>query len=846
MNPKDESPALSDNITLREEVEITDSPASEANAQNDPHDVQLNDSAQDSATKVETNSKLDSAIELENFNLVETLGEGGMGKVFRAHNKALDKDMAIKVMKPELVGDRAARKRFEKEAAAAGALTHPNIAQVFSCSANGDTPFLVMEFVDGVSLAEILNHEHRLSPDRVVSIALQICDALDYAHQRGVVHRDLKPSNIIVVEHNGGDNVKIVDFGIAKLAPKHEGMTALTQNGEIFGSPAYMSPEQAQGVDVQFSSDLYSLGCIMFEALAGHPLFTGDNGIQILMKQLNSPINKQMRQLRQRGISRSLVAIIRKLLNKRPGRRYQTASELAAELRSTQQHRLPKAMMIPIFQKVGAAIAVVGAVSFACFNYHQSIPSLIPAAPSLIPAAPSLNPAAITEQIGLPDNASASELIKRVEANEEDSWKFMTTSRLTGDALQQRARSDRALREECTRRLQAMGPKIIPEMIHGLQNSTMTSQICEDVLASFDKASVEPVLEALRQNPNNEKLITTLFLIGQPAVEQLVDVIRTGSANEVKSAAETLAGITQLSTLQSPPALMFRLRGKLIGNGDLQSSRKLLRDSDEQTLLNALNRTSIETVRKNLLTIMASIDGPDRNTINKVGDLLKHDASEDVRQAAAKMLGHVLSTQSPDSAVETIKILIAALSQDPSSTVRAVCANSIEQGAPNAKIAIAPLRHSLHDPVNSVRESALKALVGMATTYPESKPDLLLALKDLDPNTVHAALSVMERMGPACKDAVPLLIKVGRAYDRRNTNEVLEVLKNIGPEAARQSVPFMIECLKLPSAQWPIKNTATEALAAMGPEAKSAIPALKEAGSTNAYARQALRALGAE
>ena len=278
----------------------------------------------------------------ERFELIEKLGEGGMGAVFCVRDKGLNQLNAIKFMKPEIMKDRAAVKRFEKEAAAVSDLTHPNIAQVFGCSTtSGATPYLMMEYVDGISLAELLKHERFLEQSRTLEIVLQVCDALEHAHGKGVVHRDLSPANILIVEgKDGTDGVKIVDFGIAKWAPV-QGITELTQNGDVLGSPKYMSPEQARGDKVDQRSDIYSLGSVMYETLAGKPLFVGANGIQILMHHLNTPIKYGLTKLRARGVSDDLIAVIAKMLSKNADKRYHSATAVKEELARVKAKRAP-------------------------------------------------------------------------------------------------------------------------------------------------------------------------------------------------------------------------------------------------------------------------------------------------------------------------------------------------------------------------------------------------------------------------------------------------------------------------------------------------------------------------
>jgi len=279
------------------------------------------------------------------FHIMEMLGQGAMGTVYRVRDESVGNELAAKVLNEQWSCDAIALKRFEIEAAAAGELNHPNIAHVYSCSTESKTAFLLMEFVDGLSLAQILHRDRVIEPGKMVNLLLQICDALDYAHSRGVVHRDLKPSNIIVRELPTGNVAKLVDFGIAKVAPTNKSATQLTQIGQVFGTPSYMSPEQSHGSNIDHRSDLYSLGCILYEALAGKQLFPGENGVHIMLQHINVSPRKATKALMSKGYSRSLVAVLEKLLEKKPERRYQSASELADELQRIVQKKPTKALL---------------------------------------------------------------------------------------------------------------------------------------------------------------------------------------------------------------------------------------------------------------------------------------------------------------------------------------------------------------------------------------------------------------------------------------------------------------------------------------------------------------------
>jgi len=224
----------------------------------------------------------------ERYRIVSRIGVGGMGAVYRAEHTMMRRDLAIKVLLPELGGKEEFARRFEREAESASRLTHPNIITVtdFGRTAEGSL-FLVMEFLAGESLSEAIA-AGPMAPERALGIMRQILRALEHAHAAGVVHRDLKPENIMLVEREGQrDVVKILDFGIAKVTQPQSGGEALTQAGVIFGTPEYLSPEQALGEAVDARADIYAAGIILYEMLAGRRPFENEDKVKIISMHLS-------------------------------------------------------------------------------------------------------------------------------------------------------------------------------------------------------------------------------------------------------------------------------------------------------------------------------------------------------------------------------------------------------------------------------------------------------------------------------------------------------------------------------------------------------------------------------
>jgi eukaryotic-like serine/threonine-protein kinase len=269
------------------------------------------------------------------YRFLSMIGKGAMSIVYKGLHEPMKKEVAIKLLKSHLVGDAQTYKRFQQESKTAGALYHPNIVGVLDFGVTDQAvPYLIMELLEGESLSELIK-EGPLSVERGIRIFHQVADALSYTHNRSVIHRDIKPSNIIIMAGpDGTDIAKVVDFGIAKIMHHEGGGLNLTKTGEVFGTPLYVSPEQAQGKLLDQRTDIYSLGCVMYEAFSGVPIFKADTAYNIIKKQvLEEPVpvdtvNPNV------VISPALAAIIHRALVKDPARRYQTMAELKQALRS--------------------------------------------------------------------------------------------------------------------------------------------------------------------------------------------------------------------------------------------------------------------------------------------------------------------------------------------------------------------------------------------------------------------------------------------------------------------------------------------------------------------------------
>jgi serine/threonine protein kinase len=255
--------------------------------------------------------------------VIRQIGEGGMGVVFEARDDRLDRSVAIKVVRstPEI----SSHERFRREARAAAAINHPNVCQVFDIGEHGGQPFLAMELLDGQTLADRLTRGS-IRFAEAAPIALAVLAALGELHRRGVIHRDLKPSNIFLTSHG----VKLLDFGLARPIAPDLSETSVTMPGIVVGTPQYMAPEQARGLDVDARTDLFAMGAVLYEMLSGRAAFRGPSAVDVLQAVLN----EQPLAASGTGAGTDVDRVIRRALEKSPANRYPSSDEMAADLRA--------------------------------------------------------------------------------------------------------------------------------------------------------------------------------------------------------------------------------------------------------------------------------------------------------------------------------------------------------------------------------------------------------------------------------------------------------------------------------------------------------------------------------
>jgi beta-lactam-binding protein with PASTA domain len=265
----------------------------------------------------------------ERYEIGGVLGRGGMAEVHRGRDLRLGREVAVKVLRSDLARDPSFQVRFRREAQASASLNHPAIVAVYDTgedrTALGATPYIVMEYVEGETLRDVLRREGPLAPERAMSLAADICGALDFSHRNGIVHRDVKPGNVMITPQG---SVKVMDFGIARAVS--DSAATMTSTAAVIGTAQYLSPEQARGEGVDARSDVYSMGCMLYELVTGAPPFTGDSPVAVAYQhvredpKLPSSINPR--------VPPELDAILLKAMSKNPANRYQSAADMRTDL----------------------------------------------------------------------------------------------------------------------------------------------------------------------------------------------------------------------------------------------------------------------------------------------------------------------------------------------------------------------------------------------------------------------------------------------------------------------------------------------------------------------------------
>ena len=259
----------------------------------------------------------------DRYQIIRSIGEGGMANVYLAHDMILDRDVAVKILRGDLADDEKFVRRFQREAIAASSLSHPNIVEMYDVGEDNGKYYIVMEYVEGKTLKSLIKKRGALTLPEVIDIMQQLTSAISCAHDSNIIHRDIKPQNVLIKEDG---IVKITDFGIAMALNSNE----LTQTNSVMGSVHYLPPEQANGKGATLKSDIYSLGIVMFELLTGKLPFRGENAVEIAIKQMKNQIPSVCSI--NENIPQSVENVILKACAKNPKNRYNTVKEMYADI----------------------------------------------------------------------------------------------------------------------------------------------------------------------------------------------------------------------------------------------------------------------------------------------------------------------------------------------------------------------------------------------------------------------------------------------------------------------------------------------------------------------------------
>ena len=287
------------------------------------------------------------------YEIISIIGHGGMGVVYKARHAMMDRIVAIKMLKSQLMSDSMSVRRFQQEVKASSKINHPHVVSVFNFGISPQgSPYIVMDYLEGTSLANLIAREGQLGVERGIKIISQACEGLAFAHKQGVVHRDLKPGNLVLINYDGDPEfVKIVDFGVAKLMGASADTQRLTQQGDICGSPVYMSPEQCMGKELDFRSDIYSMGVLIYETLTGHLPLIGLSMVDTMSKHVSEmppPFSAVRPDL---YIPERIQQVVFKAMAKDVNDRHQSMDELRKEL----EQAIPRAGRAGVLRSSEAA-----------------------------------------------------------------------------------------------------------------------------------------------------------------------------------------------------------------------------------------------------------------------------------------------------------------------------------------------------------------------------------------------------------------------------------------------------------------------------------------------------------
>lgn len=770
----------------------------------------------------------------DRYQVLEFIGEGGMGSVYKVQDRVLEKVFAIKLVKPELLKDNIAMKRFEQEAQGAISLTHPNLVSVYGhkLTASGQ-PFLLMDYHPGSNLADVISQHGKIAPEEAVDLFAHLSDALMHAHAKGIIHRDLKPSNIIIQQNEMGKlDPKIVDFGISKILSSNVTTMGFTKEQQVFGTPHYMSPEMCRGEKLDARSDVYSLGCLMFEVVEGRPPYQMENPFQTLMQHVSGDLPKFAQPS---TVPAPLQGIILKCLAKDPSHRYQSMEHLRRDLeRFKQGQKLEFAKPHKAFKIEPKQLAIAGG-ALACFGTGVLLMSIFQGGNrgAMLPVftSQSFAPAVITNtstnsgsdlltwKLPVADPNNPESLILRLRSAEEQcdlrsrSFDYRNGERIPYEQQRLRGDATQILEKQTQAALVALGERAVPTILnHMSDDSRRVRNVCFGVVKELGSIATKPFVGHLMssgKSVNDAMIANAVSELGKPAISELITYVPKGGDTQTR-------------------ALQFILVASTHGGNSLIDT------SDVKSIANVIESQAPVQTRKIAMLILVTVADRD-DSIRELFTKIAQDQTvdSDLQVTAISALGTIANMESIDASPSTQTVLQKIATSDKDAYIRFSATSNIGALGVKGKPSAATLTKLTKDRDAAVAMAAKTglALINGATVGERgsmSNRDMSEFIGEINSTITQPQLNVkISRFGSAlgsspfyalpthpdfCGFVVPVLMNhIDRASDRfgdkRYSYETLSKMGHYGGP----SVAWVVLKASRETDRWS-RSTATQAI----------------------------------
>ncbi len=764
----------------------------------------------------------------EAYKVIKLIGKGGMGQVYLAEHLTLHKQCALKILPANQVTEKAWL-RFQTEARAVAKLEHPNLVRVTDLGVHDKTmPFYAMDFIDGISLDQYIKEGQKLSLRAVIDIFTQVLEGLQFAHASGIIHRDLKPANIVVIGNpeSGNLKAKILDFGLAKLTQAECADLSLTATGEIFGSPYYMSPEQCLGEGVDARSDLYSLGCSIFECLTGKPPYTGNTLLAVMSKHQMAEIPK-LSELPTDLLSnadkeeiKQLELVLNKLLQKKPQNRYQSAQEASADLnmvgnkgkfaapiaQAKQGKTLPEKALF--FTGLATTVAVTLAAYAFLYSVGMRNSNPIDATGSMIKTAEALQGASTFAPLINPSPEQCYERIRQVLRRYD-----LVMNSISDAQMQDNLAKGLTAEKEATKaKLVSMGEKAIPASLAAIKSEGQIRFEAVDVLKKIGKPAVDPLMRFCDEHPAYARVCAAAIgPMGESAIDYLIDdmVKNQGSMRNRLVLLDELVGkrrTTHFSTehglLQLSSANQNKLFKLIAEHPDSEDLEALLELATARTVSNAEN-------------------------IDRLGEMLLKSDDNSISQIAITALGDTIRQASEEGYVRPVGYLCKKIESTSDEEIKEKCLRAIAQATNKLPLEAINLAQRLASAeVSSVKQEAIGLLIVQTPFHPIGKDYIAKGLETPNSTGYYKSLQYIDRISKKFPSVLLALAKAAESdYQARHT------LLRIGAEKVPGGIDIVISTLENKERRFTDRE-AQEALRALeqmdASTAKKAIPTLEK------------------